>query len=462
MKDVGKFKRNMRISMGIFITLFLILIGYMCYSIVTYGERWFATPYNPRLQAAIQSIDAGSIYDTNGVELAWTEDGERQYNSRRDVRRAVSHVVGDSTGKTLGAETTFAKYIYGMDKDIIQRLQDIANGKSNEGSDITLTIDSELSEYIYDNMNAMTGSVVVMNYETGELLASVSIPTFDPEELKDSDFTPEDTSLVDRATMGRYPPGSIMKIVTATAAIEQGIDMEYTCTGEDIIEGQRVTCAGGAKHGTLDLAGAIEHSCNCYFAQLSVKLGGSALMDVATDYGFNTEFNFSDLTLYRSNFETSGNQGDLAWAGIGQYNDLITPLHAAMIAATVANDGVMMEPKLLKSVEGNSIFSFSFAPTEYKRVMSEETAETLKEYMRQVVESGTGTSADIDGAQMYGKTGTAEFEEDGEVKNHSWFIGFIDDPDHPYAISVIFEGAGFGSRYAAPMAGKVMQYIVNS
>lgn len=460
MRDVGKFKRNMRVAMGIFISLFLLLIGYMCYSIVAYGEKWFATPYNPRLQAAIQTIDAGALKDANGVRLAWTENGKRVYHKDKDVRKAVSHVVGDSMGKSLGAETTFSKYIYGMDKDVLQRLKDIQEGKSNEGSDVTLTIDSSLSEYIYNQMDGKKGSVVVLNYKTGEIVASVSNPSFDPEKLKDS--VPEDTSLVDRATMGRYPPGSIMKIVTAAAAVEQGLDMEYECTGEAVIEGQKVTCAGGAVHGKLNLKQAVTKSCNIYFAHLSVKLGAKALADKAADFGFNTDFRFGDITLYKSNFETSPNQGDVAWAGIGQYNDLITPMHAAMIAGAVANGGVMMEPKLLKNVEGNSVFHFSFAPSVYKRVMSEDTAATLREYMKEVVQKGTGASAQVKGGQMYGKTGTAEFEEDGQVKNHSWFMGFIDDEDHPYAIAVIFEGAGFGSKYAAPMAGKVMSKIVRS
>ena len=148
MKDVGKFKRNMRISMGIFITLFLILIGYMCYSIVTYGERWFATPYNPRLQAAIQSIDAGSIYDTNGVELAWTEDGERQYNSRRDVRRAVSHVVGDPYGlAATGVESFHAKYLLGFGGNVFERLYQSIVLHQRKGENVTSTIAAQLCKY---------------------------------------------------------------------------------------------------------------------------------------------------------------------------------------------------------------------------------------------------------------------------------------------------------------------------
>ncbi|MBQ9942226.1 MAG: penicillin-binding protein 2 [Christensenellaceae bacterium] len=457
MKNIKKFRRNMRIALGIFSALFSLLIIYLGYSVIAYGEKWFATPYNPRVQSAVETIEAGTIYDRYGEKLAWSDEDGRHYSARRDIRRATSHVVGDIHGKSVGAETVFAKYLYGMDKDMLERLQEAAAGQEKRGSDITLTIDSQLSEYIYDNMDAMTGSVVVLNYKTGEIVASVSIPTFDPKTVGEEE--PKDTALVDRATMGRYPPGSIMKIVTASAAVEEGIDLRYTCTGEDIIRGQKVTCV--KDHGEQTLKEAFANSCNTYFANLSVKLGGRRLLRQAEKFGFNEKFGFKDVNLYTSSFEISAEEGDVAWAGIGQYNDLITPMHAAMMAATIANDGVMMQPKLLSSVAAGGYSAYELRPTVFRKVLEPEDAKVIKDYMFEVVESGTGTSAGVKNARICGKTGTAEFVEDGEVKNHSWFVGFVDDPENPYAISVIFEGAGYGSRYAAPMAGKVLRKLIS-
>lgn len=461
MRDVDKFKRNMRISLGIFVTLFSVLIIYLGYSVVVYGNQWYATPYNPRIQQAYKNISGGTVYDAKGIRLAWSDGTTRRYHEEVDKRRALSHIMGDPAGiAAKGVETRFAKYLYGMDKDLVERIEDLLAGKESQGNDITLTVDAELSEYIYDNMDAKTGCIVVLNYKTGEILANVSIPTFDPTTLGKEE--PVDTSLVDRATMGRYPPGSIMKIITASAAMEEGIDLSYECTGECIIEGQKVTCSGGA-HGALTLESAFTKSCNTYFANLSVKIGGSRLKKQAEKFGFNQQFKFAgdEIELYPSNFEVTGNEGDVAWAGVGQYNDLVTPLHAAMIAGSIANDGVMMEPKLLRDVARGGYAGFSFTPTQYKRVLSAEMAGRLKEYMREVVQSGTGTSAGVSGVPICGKTGTAEFMEDGQVKNHSWFVGFIDDNSKPYAVAVIFEGAGFGSRYAAPMAGKIFGYLAN-
>ena len=181
------------------------------------------------------------------------------------------------------------------------------------------------------------------SYKTGEILANVSLPAFDPITVAEDKL--EDGALLDRAVMGRFPPGSIMKVVTASAAVEEDIDITYTCKGQDIIDGQKVTCVSA--HGTQNLEQAFENSCNCYFARLSNEIGSQKLLATANRFGFNVDWDFDDIVLYESNFELSSSEGDIAWAGIGQYNDLITPMHACMIAGTIANDGNMMVPKLL-------------------------------------------------------------------------------------------------------------------
>jgi len=451
-----KLRRNMKLAMSIFVALFVILIGYLGYSVLVYGRKWMATPYNPRLKNAISAVDGGSIYDRNGVKLAFTVGGKRYYHMEESIRRACSHIIGDIYGKTVGAETMFADYIYGMNKSIFDRIEEALSGEQGEGSDIALTIDANLSKYIYKNMDGRRGSVVVMNYQTGEILADVNILTFDPSTVNTDEL--EESSLVNRGTMGRYPPGSIMKIVTVSAALKEHVDLTYECTGECYIDGQKVTCVKA--HGVQNLKDAFKNSCNTYFANLSVKLGGERLLSEADRFGFNKTFNFEDIILYASSFEISDSAGDVAWAGIGQYKDLITPLHAAMMAGAVANEGVMMEPLLLKSVDGGNNAGFRFSPETYRRVMDADTAATLKDYMKEVVVSGTGTSAAVSGYTVYGKTGTAEYyDEEENIKNHSWFVGFLDE-EHPYAVAVIFEGAGYGSKYAAPMAAKVFKYLV--
>lgn len=461
MRKKPRVKKNIRITLAVFVLLFVILIGYLGYSVAEYGQRWFSMPYNPRIAAARDNVEAGAIYDRKDVKLAWTEDGVRKYASDASTRMAAAHTVGDIEGKTVGAETYFARYLYGYDKNVIDRLNLAVSGGSLSGSDVTLTIDAKLCRYIYKKMD-YNGAVIVMNYTNGQVLASVSKPTFDPENIPPAEEDDgEGSEYVDRSKQGRYPPGSTMKIITASAAIEQGVDLEYTCTGAETIGGQTITCPQEGGHGRENLEEAFVHSCNTYFGMLSQKIGGRELEQYANKFLYNTEFNFPDCMLYSSQFKDSSDPGSVAWEGIGQHNDLTTPMHNAMIAAAVANGGTMPEPKLLLDVLHNGKSTYSFAAGALTKAVSEDTADILKAYMRKTVQNGTGTAASIGGHTVAGKTGTAEYSEDGKIKNHSWFVGFIDEKSHPLAVCVLLEGAGFGSAHAAPLAGDVLSYAID-
>ncbi len=454
MKQNVNIKKNMKYILATFCCLFVLLGSYLLYNTVTKGDQWFTTPYNPRIAAAKNIENAGAIYDRNGVPLAYTQDGERKYAADGDMRRAVSHVVGDSYGKSLGAETYLAKYLYGYDQGVLDKVASAASG--SKGGDVYLTIDADLSQYIYNNME-FDGSVVVMDYKTGEILASVSVPTFDPYKIKD-DEDETGSKYLDRATQGRYPPGSTMKIVTTAAALENGkTDLVIECDAEEVIDGQRITCPSERGHGTVDFTKAFEKSCNIYYAKLAVELGKSRMLQAAEGFMFNRPFNLPDFTLYRSSFEVSDSDGDLAWAGIGQYKDLVTPMHDMLFSASVANGGTMMQPKMLLDVTYGNKSGYRYATDTITRAMDSATAEKIKELMKGTVQQGTATSAQLGSVTVAGKTGTAEYYEDGGIKNHSWFTGFIEDEQHPLAIAVILEGAGFGSRYATPLAAKVLQ-----
>ena len=197
---------NIRITLAVFICLFVILAGYLGYSVERYGQSWFTMPYNPRIAAARENVQAGTVYDRKGVPLAWSEDGVRRYAADGDTRRATAHVVGDTKGKTVGAQTYYAKYLYGYDKSVFERLNMAVSGEDLSGSDIKLTIDADLSTYIYNHMD-YNGAVVVLDTVTGEVLASVSKPSFDPQNIPDSTEGEEEGSqYVNRATMGKYPP----------------------------------------------------------------------------------------------------------------------------------------------------------------------------------------------------------------------------------------------------------------
>lgn len=456
-------KKNMKLVIIILVAIFIVMMLYFAYSVSIYGQRWFTSPYNQRLQGMKANVIAGTIFDTQNKKLAYTNSqGERVYLTNDTTRLALSHVVGDSFGMTQGAELMFAKYLFGFDSDLATSIGEIFSQSKREGSDVVLTVDVELSKAIYQAMGKNNGSVVLMNYKTGEILASISKPGYDPLKADEIAKDESSTALFNRATMGKYPPGSTFKIITATAILNAGMEKEtHNCTGSIDIGNGSISCAGGKAHGEVSLESAFNVSCNTYFAKMSEKLGAGTLKKTAEAYGYNQEFLFSDVILYTSVFEKGTTALDTALSGIGQYHNAITPLHAAMIAGAIANKGNMMAPKMLKEVispAGKT--TYAMKATNYKNVISEQTAEKLYDMMVNGVKSGTGSAASIKGVTVGGKTGTAQYTEKGELKEHAWFVGFMGE-EHPLCIAVVLEGAGSGGKNAAPIAKKAFSLAID-
>ena len=465
--DIRKTKKNMGRMLVLFVTAFAFLIGYFVYSSLTYGQQWFTNAYNPRLASQREKVSTGSILDRNGVVLASSNGEERVYNSDSDIRLGLAHVVGDCYGMTTGAESYFAPYLLGFNTNVFERIYMGLQGEEVRGDDVLLTVDAELSAYAYQLMEGKHGAVVVSNYQTGEVLSSVSLPTFDVnniEAVQDDSDNSEMGPLVNRATMGRYTPGSIFKTVTALAAIRDNNSMiyeEYTCAGAITINGVRVTCYHDTQHGTLDFEEAYAVSCNKYFAELAVNLGWEKLTEAAESLGFNEDFIISDFILYSSSYSAGESDSDLAFSAIGQYTDTITPMHANMIVSMIANGGTMMEPKLLKEARNSRTTDYTLSSSVFKSTMTQQEAQQLEEMMLECVASGTGRSAAVSGVSVAGKTGTAEVTTDGSKAPHSWFTGYIADDDHPIAITVVVENGGAGSSVATPIAGKILAKAIS-
>ena len=445
-------RKNIRTLLIVFTVMFAGLVIYLGYAVFMYGERWFITPYNPRIQNMETRVDAGDILDRTGRKLFYTDGEERVYVDDDSMRQSVSHIIGDSYGMTYGAQTMFAKYLFGFDKDTITRIVDLVSGEERQGSDVTLTIDAQLCDRALAALDGSNGAIVVMNYKTGEILASVSSPTFDPTDMDKFLEGGGESELVNRAFSGLYPPGSTFKLITAAALIENDMaDFETVCTGSTVIDGETINCTG--EHEAEDLEEAVRHSCNVYFAEAAQAVGAQAIAAQANKFMFNNEMLFDDVVMGESVFEVANNKANASWAAIGQYHDLITPLHACMIAGTIANDGVMMKPKLLYSVSDSLRTTFSFQPEAAATPMSDTDA--LKEMMIAAVKDGTGKKAALDHYVVGGKTGTAEVADEEGNAEHAWFVGFVDDEEHPLCIAVIMEKAGSGGSNAAPAAKKV-------
>ncbi len=454
--------------------LFALLAVYGVYSINTYGNRWFAYAKNPRVREQKQNVVAGSIYDRNGVLLASTVDGKRMYHPDEAARRALVHVIGDSEGQVSnGVEGFQTAYLYGFKASLLDRFNALFSDDPRRGDDVHLSIDSELCAAItryfsdHDLTRGKNGAAVVMNYKTGEVVGQVSLPNFDP--MNKATVSAGSEVYWNRVTQSLYPPGSTFKVVTTAAALENipGVtSMSIACTGGLDVDGQAIRDYGNAIHTSLTLRQAFMKSCNNIYALLALDMGDAALRKTAEAFGFNANFLFRDLVVENSVYPTTGRSNfEVAMSGFGQSAIGATPMHLCLIAAAIANDGVMMEPTLLRQATTPAgAVRAEFAPKVYRTALKADTAATLQEYMRAVVVSGTGTRAAVDGLKVCGKTGSAESSRRGQAVTHGLFIGYIDSEELPYAVCVVVEdipdGQGGGST-AAPIAGDIFEYLKN-
>ena len=310
-----------------------------------------------------------------------------------------------------------------------------------------------------------------MNYKTGEVLAEQSFPAFDPQNITSAVRADPQKPFFNRATQGLYTPGSTFKIVTAASVIENMPtfgSLTVSCDGMLQLGNRLITDAGTdmaagkiTRHGELTLKQAFTVSCNNAFARLALQLGDQKLRKTAEKFGFNDNFLFHDMVVENSTYPASNRtDGEIAWTGAGQSALSASPLHLCMIAACVANDGVMMEPCLLLSATTPSGgVRASLSSRVYRRPLTQWQASVLKDYMRAVVTSGTGTAANVQGAAVCGKTGSAEI--DGQENTNAWFVGFLDEEASPYALSIVVEDAGGGGSVAAPIARQIFTWLLS-
>lgn len=448
--------------------LFALLACYGMYSISAYGTRWFTYAKNPRVREQKRNVIPGDILDRNANLLVTTISGHRTYQADETSRRAVSHLLGDPQGYVANSVESFqAAYLYGFETGLIERIRVMASKGEARGDNVTLTVDSRLSSSALRSFQrraqGKSGAVVVMNYQTGEILAMVSLPTFDPEDL--SSVSSDGDAFWNRVTQNVYTPGSTFKVITAAALLRANSDAEHLlveCTGALTVDDQVIHDFGSAHHGQVDLREAFSRSCNNAFAQYALRLGDLRLRETAAQFGFGDNFLFRDLVVENSVYPT-GTRSDFAVAitGFGQSAVGATPLHLCMIASAVANDGVMMEPQLILNVTSpQGVRRRGMMTRVYRTPLTSREAAALQGLMRSVVAEGTGRNAQVSGLTICGKTGSAETTQNGRAVTNGLFIGYCEEL--PYALAVVVEdiadGEGGGST-AAPIARDIFTYL---
>jgi len=444
---------------------FVFLIGYLSYFQMFRAQAVRDNSYNKRLWINEDNILRGSIADRDGEVLVYSESigGEAQRIYRYD--NLYSHVIGYSLrdyGKS-GLERKYNSYLVNANENTaINELINLIN-PTGVGNNLSLTIDHDIQTRTRELMSGKKGSAIAIDPNTGEILSMVSVPDFSVGALSEnwtSVSENPDSPLLNRGTQGQYTPGSIFKILTALGVIRNGLpEAIYQCSGSTVIDGYTIRDFDESGHGPLNLEQAFAVSCNTYFADQAVAMGHDQLREIAESLMFNDRIDF-DLETSTSIFpEDSIGLTDLAASGIGQGRVLTTPLNMLMIVSAVANDGYMPMPYLVESIYTPSGMTIESHKTESRKVMDKGEAEALQRMMREVVASGTGTNAGINGVQVAGKTGTAE---NSSGNNHAWFVGFAPLEDPQVAVVVLLEEEGSsGGRAAAPIAREMISVAIN-
>lgn len=443
-------KTRSRSTMVLIIAL-LAIVG-LCVFIVKIflnAGQWIQHSYNGHLAGSGGLSSAGEIFDRSGNTLAYSQDGERLYNSDYTTRLSTLHVVGDDSLNISSAiQSSYRSQLIGF--NYLWGLGLPSSLKA--GGNITLTIDSSACNAAYNALGGHNGAVVVYNYKTGEVLCSVSTPTYDPmdpPEITEDNEKEYDGVYVDKVLAGLYAPGSTFKIITAAAALENIPDIEnetFTCNGSTNIGGNEITCMH--IHGELTMKEGLAQSCNVVFSELAARLGKDKMTAMAEKLGFNSSVIVNGTETARQVYNVSkADENGLGWSGIGQYTVEANPMQMAIMCGAIANGGTAVLPNEIKSgvmeINGGT-----------KDMIDSDLAAKLDEYMRYDVTSYYGDSM-FPSLTVCAKTGTAEVGENKEP--HAWMVGYSQDEDAPLAFAVIVENGGYGFSTAGPVAVAAME-----
>ncbi|MCR5686766.1 MAG: penicillin-binding protein 2 [Lachnospiraceae bacterium] len=450
-----------------FIMLFIGMLIYLGIFTQFRAGTMINSNYNKRQTLLESRIIRGDILSRDGEVLATTmSDGEGGYYRSYPYRNTFAHIVGYSTHGVLGIESMENYTLLTCDGNIATRIRNDLAGVKNHGNNVLSTLDTKMQEAAYDAMDDRKGAVVAMDVTTGEILCVVSKPDFDPNEVigrwdrlnEDS----EDSPLLNRAFLGSYPPGSTFKIVTALEYLKEHdgnvSDYGFECKGSFEYKGSVINCFNEQSHGWINFDDSFAQSCNSSFANISSGLDRRRFASTINELMFNKPLPLPfKYSMAYFDISADSSTDDLLQTGIGQGRTLISPVHMLLITSAIANDGILMRPYVISSIEnadGGTIRRTK--QREYGRLIDEGYSKSLQKMMREVVVNGTGRRAfDTDGYKISGKTGSAEYSSNKSL-SHAWFTGFASTDDHPQiAVTVIVEGGGSGGSVAVPVAKRV-------
>ena len=472
------------------VALFVSVVGFTSYWTIFDADDLRERQDNRRSVIETAKIPRGTITTVDGTELAVSvprgSGNQRIFVREYPQGELFGHPVGYSfiENGNVEIERSENDLLTGRDNEFVSIIEQL-EGQVDEGSDLTLTLDAEAQRIAQDGIQSALsvpetgGSLVAIEPDTGAVRAMVSEPGYDPNLVPDDfeELTQQAGSpLLNRPTQNPQPPGSTMKVVTATAALDSGEFETSTTLNADSpidISGVPLENAGGESFGTIPMTEALTFSVNTYWAQVGVQLGQETMVEYMERFGF---YDDPPLDFPSNEMAASGPinaDGELVREGfdvgrvaIGQGGAegqaLTTPLQMAMVASAVANGGVLMQPTFLQQVtDPDGRTTEELDPDRQSTVMSEETAAEVAEMMTSVAEEGTASGLSVAGATLAGKTGTAEIDIETGL-NQAWFIGFAPADDPQIAVAATIERCTgcFGGDTAGPIGTAVMESLL--
>jgi peptidoglycan glycosyltransferase len=453
--------RRVAISVLVLFTLLILNVNYIQ---VVRSDELRNDPSNTRVLAAEYDRERGAIVVAgNPIAESVPTDGRLKYLRQYPQGELYAAVTGYHSliYNNSQLERVENDVLAGTDPRLtLRRLADLFTGRDPAGGDVTLTLDPAVQEAAMAGLEGVTGAVVALDPATGAVLGMASTPSYDPTLLSSHDppaireywaelDAAERDPRLNRAIGDNYPPGSLFKVIVSAAALEDGYTPETVVPAPDELplpNSSRVipnfngsSCSSSGEQSLID---ALTISCNTAFAQLGMDLGEDRIREMAEAF---------------SSIGDVADDAALAQTSIGQRDVRMTPLQAALVAATVANGGSQMKPYLVDQVQAPDLTVIdSTRPEEWRKPISEQVAGQLTEMMISVVANGSGRAARIPGVEVAGKTGTAQVSED--VADHTWFMGFAPADDPKIAVAVfVANGGGTGGERSAPIARQVMQ-----
>ena len=463
-RRVGNFPEIMA-TIVFFSVLFICMSVYLVHFVATSEQDMINNSYNSRQEILLSRNYRGTIYSRDGEVLAETVLDDKQNETRvYPFSNLFAHIVGYSTQGRMGVEALANYYLINTNTSINNKVANDMAGVKNPGDNVYTTLDVQIQEVANEQLSVYDGAIIVTEVSTGKILALVSHPDFDPNEIDTiwEDLLQDDSSsvLLNRATQGLYPPGSTFKIITALEYVRQNPgtwkNYNYQCNGYYRKGESRINCYHGANHGSIGFETSFAKSCNSSFANIGMSLDRDEFQTTLDGLLFGEELPLTLTSAIGSaNVSAEMSDDDMIQTSIGQGKTQITPMQLNMITCAIANDGKLMKPYVIDRVENaeGSVVK-SFKSDSYGYLMTEDESAILTDLMVSVVEKGTATKLKGLNYTAAGKTGSAEYNN---VKgdSHAWFTGFAPAENPEVCVTIIVEGAGSGGDYAVPIARRL-------